>query len=79
MKDQENRAATGLRQVYQKTREQILVIDDETYVILDQSEQPGRKFVHARDHGEVDFEHKFKKKSKFPKKWQAMDEDGNVS
>jgi len=82
VKDQESRAGTGLRKVYRKQLEKILVIDDETYVILDPSEQPGRKFVHAVDHSEVDFSHKFKGVTKFPKKflvWQAIDESGNVS
>src|ERR1051326_2288640 len=50
IKDQENRAKAILRKIYNKTCEKILVIDDESYVILEPSEQPGRKYVHASNH-----------------------------
>lgn len=82
IQNQENRAKTGLRKIYKETREKVLVIDDETYVIVDPSQQPGRKFVHAKDHNQLSFEDKFVGATKFPKKylvWQAMDEFGNVS
>lgn len=82
IKDQEERAKTGLRKVYKKMRDKILVIDDETYVTFDPSELPGRKFVHASDHAEVEYDQKFQSVTKFPKKylvWQAIDEFGNVS
>jgi hypothetical protein len=82
IKDQEKRAKTGLRKIYKKSLEKVLVIDDETYVTFDPSQLPGRKFFHALDQSEVEYEHKFKQMTKFPKKylvWQAMDEFGNVS
>ena len=82
VKDQERRAKTGLRKIYKKTRERVLVIDDETYVIVDTKEQPGRKFVHSNKHEELPFNQKFKQITKFPKKylvWQAIDENGNIS
>lgn len=62
--------------------EKVLIIDDETYVTDDPSQLPGRKFVHAVDHKEVAYEHKFKQITKFPQKylvWQAMDRFRRVS
>lgn len=82
IKNQEQRAKTGLRKVYKKTREKVLVIDDETYVTFDPSQLPGRKFFHAQNINEVKYEDRFKKITKFPKKyliWQAMDEEGHIS
>jgi len=82
IKDQESRAKTGLRRLYKNTREKILIIDDETYLINDPSQTPGRKWVHAKDHRQLPYSKRVKEITKFPKKtmvWQAMDEFGNVS
>ena len=82
VKDQENRAKTGCRKIWEKSRKKVLIIDDETYVTFDPSQLPGRHFVHSVDHKQLEFHHKFKPLTKFPKKylvWQAMDEIGNVS
>ena len=79
---QEERAKKGCRKVYEKLRKKVLIIDDETYVPLDPSQVPGRRFVHARDHSQLEFSQKFKQIAKFPKKflaWQAIDEIGNTS
>ena len=75
--DQEARAKTGCRKVYEKTRKKVLVIDDETYVSLDPAQIPGRHFAHSADHSQLKYEDKFKHLAKFPKKylvWQAMNE-----
>lgn len=79
---QEQRAKTGCRKIYKKSLNKVLVIDDETYVHLDPSDVPGRKFYHATNPKDVKYEDKIKPKAKFPKKilvWQAMDENGRVS
>ena len=79
---QEERAKTGCRKIYEKTRKKVLIIDDETYCTLDPSQVPGRRFVHAKDHSLLEFEDRFKPTTKFPKKflvWQALDEIGNLS
>lgn len=82
VRNQEQRAESGLRKIYNETRKKTLIIDDETYVILNPKETPGRKFVHALDHNQLEFHHKLKPVTKFPDKilvWQAIDEIGNVS
>lgn len=79
---QEARAKTGLRKIYKKTLEKVLIIDDETYVPFDPSQIPGRQFFHAYDQGQLEFDQKFKSITKFAKKylvWVAMDEEGRVS
>lgn len=80
--NQEARAKTGCRKVYEKTLKKVLVIDDETYVTFDPNQVPGRDFVHSADHSQLNYDQKFKQIVKFPKRylvWQAMDELGNVS
>ncbi|KAF2885528.1 hypothetical protein ILUMI_20678 [Ignelater luminosus] len=82
VKNQERRAKTGLRKIYKKTLRKPLVIDDETYVVLEPEGQPGRKYVHSKNHDELSFQFKFKRITKFPNiylVWQAIDENGNVS
>jgi transposase len=82
VKDQESRAKTGLRKIYNKMKKKILVLDDETYVTDDPSQLPGRKFSHAMDHSQLEYNEKFKGVTKFPKKyliWHAMDQLGNIS
>lgn len=81
VEDQEKRAKSGLRKISEKTRDKILVVYHETYVTFHPLQLPGRKFVHAVDHTQLEFEEKFKFHTKFPKKymvWQALDEFGNV-
>ena len=59
-----------------------MVIDDESYVLQDPKETPGRQYYHAKDPSKVKTEGKIKCSSKFPKKfliWQALDQFGNVS
>ncbi|KAF2893782.1 hypothetical protein ILUMI_12393 [Ignelater luminosus] len=68
VKDQERRAKTGLRKIYKKTLRKTLVIDDETYVVLEPEGQPGHKYVHSKNHDELPFQFKFKRFTKFPKK-----------
>jgi len=82
IKNQEKCPKTGLRKIYKKTLEKVLIMDDETYDTLDPSQLPGRQFFHAADIREVEYEDQFKNITKFPKKymiWQAMDDEGNVS
>ena len=82
VKDQEPRTKTRLRKIYKKTRKKVLIIDDETYVPINPSELPGRKFYHDVGPENLKYEHIHKGKSKFPEKfliWQALDEMGNVS
>lgn len=82
VKDQAARAKSGARFVLDKSRQKVLIIDDETYVPFDPQEVPGRKFYHSSNPKEVSYDEKTKKKSKFFKKylvWQAMDRFGNVS
>lgn len=82
VKDQENRAKTACRKICDSLSGKVAVIDDETYVMVDPSETPGKKYYHSRDPDEVDYDQKVKKKSKFPEKflvWQAMDSFGNIS
>ncbi|KAF2901664.1 hypothetical protein ILUMI_04520 [Ignelater luminosus] len=82
VKDQERRAKTGLRKIYKKTLRMTLVIDDKTYVVLEPKGQPGRKYVHLKNHDELPFQLKFNRITKFLKKylvWQAIDENGKVS
>ncbi|KAF2898211.1 hypothetical protein ILUMI_07965 [Ignelater luminosus] len=81
VKDQERRAKTGLRKIYKKTLKKTLVIDDETYVVLEPKGQPKRKYVHLKNHDELPFQFQFKRITKYKKYlvWQAIDENGNVS
>jgi len=65
--NQEARAKTGLRKIYEKARRKVLVIDDESYVIANPAETPGRKFFHAKNLKEGKFEAKFKPKTSFSK------------
>lgn len=79
---QEQTAKTGLRKIYKKVLEKVLIIDDESYVHHDPSQVPGRKFYHAANPGDVDYTKKFKVTQKFPKKhlvWQALDDFRNIS
>ena len=82
MKDQESRAKSGCRRVYEKTLSKVLVIDDESYVPLYRSDIPGKRYFHAESRSKVDYKEKIIPKAKFFKKflvWQAMDEFGSVS
>src|SRR5262249_49165684 len=47
--NQEQRAKTGLRKIYEKCKHKVLVIDDETYVPVDPKDVPGRHFFHSSD------------------------------
>jgi transposase len=79
---QEKKITERLPKLYNKILRKIVVIDDESYVLQDPEETPGRKFFHAKDPAEVKTEEKIKCTSKFPKKflvWQAMDQFGHVS
>lgn len=81
-KDQSARAKSGARFVLDKKRRKVLVIDDETYVVIDPEDVPGRKFYHCTNPADVSYDEKTKKKTKFFKKylvWQAIDQFGNVS
>jgi len=46
VKDPENRPKTGLRKIYKKTREKVLIIDDVTF---DPCDIPARQFYHCVD------------------------------
>lgn len=79
---QEKTVAERLPKLYNKILRKILIIDDETYVLQNPAETPGRQFFHAKDPSKVKTEDKIKCASKFPKKylvWQALDQFGNVS
>ena len=83
IKDQEIRAKRGARYIYNvMLRGKKIIIDDESYVTVDPSEIPGRKYFKCVSKTDVSDEERFQSKSKFPKKylvWQAIDSDGNVS
>ena len=82
VKDQAQRAKSGCRRVYRKQLSKVLVIDDETYVMWDPKDTPGKKYFHASKPQAVSYRHRVKPKAKFPKKilvWQAIDENGNIS
>jgi len=60
----------------------ILVIDDETYCVVDPESINGVKFYSYRCKNKIDPKFKFKSKEKFPKKyliWLAFDENGAIS
>ena len=79
---QEKRAKTNSRKIYEKQTQKVLVIDDETYMNIDPTQTPGKKFFHAKSPDDVEYKKKTIPKSKFPKKfmiWQAMDDEGHVS
>src|ERR1700761_2176120 len=68
--------------VYKKVLKKTLVIDDETYVPADHLDVPGRKFYHATNPKELNYNEKVKPKAKYVTKylvWNAMDENGNLS
>jgi len=80
--NQEERSKKSTRKIYKKCLIKVLVVDDETYMILDPREAPGRKFFHSTGAKGIKFDHKLKCKSKFLKEilvLQEMDENGNVS
>ena len=82
IKDQKSRAKTGCRKIYKKALHKILIIDDETMVPMDPSDVPGRKFFHAVDRYDVQYEEKIIPKAKFRKQfmvWLAIDETGAIS
>jgi hypothetical protein len=83
---QENRAKTNCRKIYRKIvlsrTNNVLLIDDETYVTEDREQIPGVKFYHCRDQSDIPTAKKIVSKEKFPKKylvWQCLDENGHVS
>ena len=70
-----------LPKLYNKILRKIIVIDDESYVLQNPKETPGRQYFDAKDPSKVKAKDKIKCLSKFPKKflvWQAMDQFGNV-
>ena len=80
--DQEMSVKERLPKLYNKILRKIVVIDDESYVLQNPEETPGRQYFHAKDPSKVKTKDKIKCSSKFPKKfvvWQAMDQFGNVS
>lgn len=84
--NQEERIKRGARKLYEKLipsgGEKIVVMDDETYVFQDPSEIPGKQFYNEKPGRPVPHTDKFKRKTKFAKKflvWQAIDQHGNVS
>jgi hypothetical protein len=81
-KNQSKRAKTYCRELYMKSFRKTLIIDDETYVMVDPENIPGQKYFNFIDKSSVSDKLRFKCKEKFPKKylvWQAMDQKGNVS
>ena len=46
-----------------------VVTDDETYVIMDSSQTPGRKFFHCKDPKKMDYEPKVNKTSKLTERF----------
>lgn len=84
--DQEHRAKVACRKIYRKRllshSRKVLLMDDETYVPVDPDQVPGMEFYHCQSKSTVSDQCRFKRKTKFPKKflvWQCLDEDGNVS
>lgn len=63
VKDQENRAKIAFPKIYHSLSEKVAVIYDETYVIADPSEAPGKKHYHYRDPAQVNYAHEVKEKS----------------
>lgn len=79
---QELRAKRGCGTILYLARNKKILMDDETYVVDDPAEMPGKEFYHATSINNVDQVHKFKRKQKFPRKfliWQLIDSSGNVS
>lgn len=71
--DAKSRAKELLRNFINKY--ECCIMDDETYVLADFSQLPGRSYYVADGRGNVDDQFKFQKKTKFPKKylvWQAI-------
>lgn len=82
IKDQESRVQKCCKKLYPKMSSKIVIIDDDTYVYADPPETPGMKFFHSANPADVDYQHKVKVKTKFPKKflvWQAMGSFGHIS
>jgi hypothetical protein len=79
---QEKKVKERLPKLRNKMLRKIVVMDDESLVLQDPSETPGRQFFHAKDPSKVNTKDKIKCSSKFPKKflvWQSMDQFGHVS
>lgn len=82
IKDQEERAKIGCQNILRKAARKVIIMDDETYVPLDPSQVPGRKFYHCTNIANVPTSKKTKPKAKFTKRylvWQALDGFGNIS
>lgn len=83
---QAERAKRACRFIYRKKLlsgdEKVLVIDDETYVQMDNQQVAGNQYYHARQPGDVSPAQRLRSCQKFPKKflvWQCLDEAGHVS
>lgn len=86
VKDQKKRAKTNCRKIWREKLlskpDTVLVLDDETWVINDPTQVPGRDFFHSRNPAQVSVEQRIKPKEKHPEKflvWQAVDECGHLS
>ena len=58
-----------LPKLYNKILRKIVVIDDESYVLQNPKETPGRQYFHTKDPSKVKNKDKIKCLSKFPKKF----------
>jgi hypothetical protein len=80
---QERRVKTNCRKLYEKRfRNKTLLLDDETYCLINPEQIPGVEHYHCRNKSDVEDHQRFNSKEKFPGKymvWQCLDEDGNAS
>ena len=82
IKHPENHCQKKGKKLYREMSKKIVVMDNETYVILNPAETPGRKFFHSKGQKEVKYEEKTTPKTKFLEKklvWQALVTLGKVS
>jgi transposase len=84
--NQKSRAKKGCAKIYRnlcgKNANDVLIIDDETYVFQDSEQIKSQKYYRCKSKNDVPNEERFKTKQKFPKKymvWQAIDSNGLVS
>ena len=83
--DQAERARKNCRKVYRRLSESpeaVLIMDDETYVMVDPANIPGNDWYSCRDKENIEPAIRFKPKEKFAQKylvWQAIDQFGNVT
>ena len=84
--NQEKRAKSNAWKLYKRliapADRKIVVMDDETYVLLDPHQAPGNRYYNEAEDHPLDIDQKLRPKEKFPAKflvWQAIASTGEVS